>query len=245
MRVLVVSVITSSPRMTVFVTVSTPSLGFVFGSAERIIVVVPPFDVVITTLINVPVPVTIFYSFNFPYGLILNPAIRPFRLTKVFISVWAIQTPPSKQSTTSLFLTDSLFPPTQGISLFSAEDCSPQLLPRELPWESKMMGFRDWRKRESLLWVCFCSFCLPLSSPFLLFCHGSRPIWHSNQDSKLLQTRHVSFCLLTLRLNILSHVIKMILIPFQHLRRSRCRHRILERELQAGGSLATPVSGLL
>ncbi len=37
----------------------------------------------------------------------------------------------------------------------------------------------------------------------------------------------------------------MILIPFQHLRRFRCRYHILQHKLQAKGTLAPPVSGLL
>jgi len=65
------------------------------------------------------------------------------------------QTPPNKQSTAPPFPTDSLFLPTQAISLFSAEDCSPQLLSRELPWKSKMMGPRDWRKRNRFFWFAF------------------------------------------------------------------------------------------
>jgi hypothetical protein len=55
-RAVVIRVFIISPRITVFVTISTTFLGFVLGSADRIVVVVPSFDVVITTSIPLIVP---------------------------------------------------------------------------------------------------------------------------------------------------------------------------------------------
>src|ERR1700709_61108 len=72
------------------------------------------------------------------------------------------------------------------------------------------------------------------SSPILLlFFLVGNPPRNGNQDNELFQIRHKGLRLLTLRRNILPHVIEMILISPRHLRRFRFRHRVLERELQA------------
>ncbi len=87
-RVVVVTVLTLSPRITVFVTISTTFLGFVLGSADRIVLVVSSFDVMIQLWdLQSPRSHYTFLSPQLPYGLILIPAFMPFRLTNVFILV--------------------------------------------------------------------------------------------------------------------------------------------------------------
>ena len=66
------------------------------------------------------------------------------------------QSNPSEQAVDDASVSHGFSVPAHPRNItLSAEDCSPQLLSRELPWKSTKMGPRDWRKRNRFFWFAF------------------------------------------------------------------------------------------